>query len=139
MRILGVDYGTARIGLAVGDTSSRFAFPLRSIVASPEDAALAAVVAAAKDEDAARIVVGVPYALDPSRAEPRMQKEAAGFVAALKEKTALQVDTEDERMTSALADRWRSEAGKKKKDFDKDAAAAAAILDSYMTRLERQA
>jgi putative Holliday junction resolvase len=135
MRIIGIDFGTKRIGLAVGESTSPLVLPLRTIDAEPFDAAVDAVLAAAADESAALLVVGVPHRLAKGEG-PAGETEilVAKFVEALKAKTDLAVDTEDERMTSALADRWREMAGTKKQNFDRDAAAAAAILETYVER-----
>ncbi len=135
MKILGIDFGTKRIGLAVGESTSCLVFPLRTVDAEPVAAAIDAVLDAARSESATHFVVGVPHRLAKGEG-PAGETEilVAEFVEALKAKTDLTVDTEDERMTSALADRWRKMAGTKKAKFDRDAAAAAAILESYIMR-----
>lgn len=135
MRILGIDFGTKRIGLAVGESTSPLVLPLRTVPAEPFDEAVDAVLAAAREESAEILVVGVPHRLAKGDG-PAGETEilVAKFVEALEAKTGLTVDTEDERMTSALADRWREMAGTKKKNFDRDAAAAAAILETYVAR-----
>lgn len=135
MTILGIDYGTKRIGLAVGDSSTGMVFPLRSIErGSSLDEAINAVLEAARAESAVHFVVGVPRRLKGSGDVGDTEREALGFVAALQAKTELTVETEDERMSSALADRWRLLAGTKKSKFDRDAASAAVILESYIMR-----
>lgn len=135
MRILGIDFGTKRIGLAVGESTSPLVLPSRTVSAEPFDAAIDAVLAAAAEESAELLVVGVPHRLAKGEG-PAGETEllVAKFVEALKAKTDIAIDTEDERMTSALADRWREMAGTKKGNFDRDAAAAAAILETYIER-----
>ncbi len=136
MILLGVDYGTKRIGLATGDSESAMAFPLRSIESNTQS--IGEVVAIAATEGAEKIVVGIPYRLDGEHKTPGdTEQKVTDFLAALKNATNISVDTEDERMTSALVDRWREEAGTKKKDFDRDAAAATAILESYIERARK--
>jgi putative holliday junction resolvase len=135
MVILGIDYGTRRIGLATGDSSTGLVFPLRSIErGSSLDEAIAAVLEAARAESAVHFVVGIPRRLQGGTQVGDTEREALTFVAALQAKTDLAVETEDERMSSVLADRWRLLAGTKKSKFDRDAASAAVILESYITR-----
>ncbi len=138
MNVLGVDFGTRNIGLAVGDTESRMAFPLFSIDVQKEKDVIGAVIAHANTEGAERVVVGIPRRLAGAGSVGDTEKAALDFVAALQRRAQMPVDTEDERMTSALVDRWRQDSGLKKKHFDKDAAAAAAILESYLERTARK-
>ncbi|HJV32815.1 MAG TPA: Holliday junction resolvase RuvX, partial [Patescibacteria group bacterium] len=63
MRIIGIDFGTKRIGLAVGESTSPLVLPLRTVGAEPLDAAVDAVLAAAAEESAELLVVGVPHRL----------------------------------------------------------------------------
>ncbi|MBI4458265.1 Holliday junction resolvase RuvX, partial [Candidatus Uhrbacteria bacterium] len=60
MRILGVDFGTKRTGLAVGDAETLLAFPLRTVSAPTLDALVVLVLAAAAEEKVERVVVGMP-------------------------------------------------------------------------------
>jgi len=133
MIILGIDYGTKRIGLATGDSASALVFPLRTIDRAAVTDAVAAVLDAARAETAERIVVGVPRRMTGAPETGETEREALAFVEALKAKGGIEVATEDERMTSALADRWH-QMGDKKAKFDRDAAAAAAILETYIER-----
>ncbi len=132
MKILGVDFGTVRIGLAVGETDSGMAFPLRSI--SNDEGALEAIIRIAGEEGAGRLVVGVPYRLTGPGRAGETEKAVRLFIGGLEKKTDLPVDTEDERLTTALVEKMRRDAGVKPKDFDKDAAAATVILESYLAR-----
>lgn len=134
MKLLGVDYGTKRIGLATGDTSSALSFPLTSIEAGDGDDAARAVGEIAVEEGAERIVVGMPYRMTGEGAAGETEELVAGFVSALRKTTGLPVDTEDERLTTALAGRRMREAGMKVGKGDCDAEAAAVILETYMQR-----
>ncbi len=134
MRILGIDYGTKRIGLAVGETDSGMAFPLRTLANDGNLArAVSEVAAAAKSEDCAAFVVGLPLALKGGDAGETAAL-AKAFAAALKKLTGADVALEDERLTTALVERMRKDAGIAAKDFDRDAAAATVILESYLAR-----
>ncbi len=133
MKLLGIDYGTKRIGLATGDTDGSFAFPLRTV--PNDDAAIAAIVAATVAEGADRIVVGMPMRLDGVGRAGETELLIDRFVALLSEATLLPIDIEDERMTSVIAERRRRETEVKRADFDVDAEAASILLEGYLERL----
>jgi putative Holliday junction resolvase len=139
VRILGVDVGRRRIGLAISDSTGTLARPLKTIVlASPDDGlgAIAAEAArlSAEDDGLGRIVVGMPRRLDgrPNDETPRV----AQIVAALAAQTGIDVVTEDERLSSVEAESRlaRRERDWKKRKAQLDAAAAAVILQDYLDR-----
>jgi putative holliday junction resolvase len=135
-RVLGVDVGERRVGLAISDASRMLARPLSTIDVTAENAVervMKAIDALVADEDGLEtIVIGLPARLDGSAtgATPRVQ----AFVDALRARTTLRIVTADERLTSreaesrlALNERdWR----KRKQKLD--AAAAAIILQDYL-------
>ena len=138
MRILGVDDGRRRIGLAVGDPTGTLARPVETVAGHDDPAAAAREVAAAigrleaGDEPIGTIVVGLPLRLDGT---PNEQTDhARALAAALERLTGLTVVLQDERLTSreaesrlALRERdWRA----RKKRLD--AAAAAVMLQEYL-------
>ncbi len=136
VRVLALDLGLRRIGLAISDASGTLARPLEVIeVSGPGQLErVAAVIARLADEDdgLAQVVVGLPSRLDGT---PNAQTPVVlAFVEALKGRIAQPVALQDERLSSieaesrlALRDRdWRS---RKKK---LDAAAAAVILQDYL-------
>jgi putative Holliday junction resolvase len=137
MRLLGVDLGRRRVGLAISDPSGVLARPLTTLHVSNAADALGRVVDAvaryASEEDGlAAVVVGVPARLDGSASDETAQAEA--FIGALRTRTAVPVVGVDERLTSreaesrlALVERdWR----RRKETLD--AAAAAVILQDYL-------
>lgn len=136
MILLGIDYGTKRIGLASGDDTIAMAFPLRSIDGGAR--AVGDVADFAAKEGASLIVVGIPRRMtgDTEASKGETEEKALAFVEALRAATKIPVDTEDERLTSAYADAVRVSSGAGKKGFDRDAVAAAAILESYMQRMK---
>jgi len=135
MRYLGIDYGTKRIGLAIGDDETGFAFPFMTVANQPGHDPVAAIATLVAEENVGTLVVGMPYRMSGEHAEKgETVVLIEQFVADLKHRLAIPVETEDERMTSAYVDRMRKDAGMKKEHFDKDATAAAAILDTYLTR-----
>ena len=137
MRVLGVDVGRRRVGLAISDPSGTLARPLGTLtVTSPADAVdcVAAEVArlASEDDGLVGIVVGLPARLDGS---PNTETPAvAAFMAALGARVAVPIVGGDERLTSVEAESrlavvepdWR----RRKKKLD--AAAAAIILQDYL-------
>jgi putative pre-16S rRNA nuclease len=138
-RVLAVDVGTRRVGLAISDVSRTLARPLETIAVTSEREAVDRVARrilelAAEDDGLAAIVVGMPARLDGS-ASPQTSRVAA-FIQQLKARTALAVETEDERLSSReaesrLAVRERDWRERKKK---LDAAAAAVFLQDYLDR-----
>lgn len=134
-RILAVDWGERRVGLAVCDPTGTLASGLETlVVAGPADAA-ARVTVVAREVEADSIVVGLPLLLSGERGAAA---EAAGrFAAALAAASGLPVATYDERLTSALAGRRmreRGERGRAKGRVDQDA--AIALLESWLLKLE---
>jgi putative Holliday junction resolvase len=136
VRVLALDLGRRRIGVAISDTSATLARPLEVIEAAGgaqlERVSAAVARLAAEDDGVGRLVVGLPRRLDGS---PNEQTAAVlAFVEALRRRLALPIDLQDERLSSveaesrlAFGDRdWRS---RKKK---LDAAAAAVILQDYL-------
>jgi putative Holliday junction resolvase len=139
MRVLGIDLGRRRVGLAISDPSGTLARPLTTLtVDSPADAVDRVVAEvtrlAAEDDGLAGIVVGLPARLDgsPNSETPGV----AVFMAALAVRVAVPIVGGDERLTSVEAESrlavgerdWR----RRKKKLD--AAAAAVILQDYLDR-----
>jgi putative holliday junction resolvase len=139
MRVMAIDVGARRIGLAISDASQTLARPLATITinnaAEGVDRVADEIGRLGLDEDGlAAIVVGLPVRLDgsPNEQTPRV----AAFVDALKTRTSLPIVTADERLTSREAESrlavnerdWRVRKAKL------DAAAAAVILQDYLDR-----
>lgn len=136
-RVLGVDYGERRIGLAISDPTSTIASPLPTLVRRrgkrPPVEALARI---AEENDARALVVGLP--LTPEGEESEWTRETRAFAERLAERTALPLEFIDERFTSVQAERAVRGLGLKKKDREDkgrvDAAAAVVILQAYLDR-----
>jgi putative Holliday junction resolvase len=137
VRVLGIDVGRRRVGLAISDPSGTLARPLHTLtVTSAADAVDRVAAEAARlstEEDGlAAIVVGVPARLDGSPSDET--RAVAAFMAALTARVSVPVTGGDERLTSreaesrlAVGERdWR----RRKKKLD--AAAAAIILQDYL-------
>ncbi len=132
---LALDVGEARIGVAVGEIGSSFAFGRGYIVRQKLSLDVAAVRSHAEAEGAARIVVGLPSRL---RGGDSPQTEKVRRFAAELEKAGLAVVFEDERLTTKLASQGLVKSGmKKKKRQEKgllDERAAVLILESYLAK-----
>ena len=135
MRILAVDWGERRIGLAVSDPTGIIATPLPTLTVTGREDALTRVAAASVECEADRIVVGLPLKMSGQRGEAALAAEA--FAEALKLRTGLPTETYDERLTSALSARRMHERGVKTGHAkgQVDAGAAVALLESYLQRL----
>lgn len=137
MRVLGVDLGEKRIGLACSDPSGVLASPLRVVVRSGDpDADRAAVVAAATDVGAEVIVVGLPRSLSgcDGPAARRARTEAAALADLAGRTGGARVELHDERFTTREAQRALRSAGRRSRDQRDhiDAAAAAVMLQSWL-------
>lgn len=138
MRVLGVDLGRRRIGLAISDATRTLARPLRTIERGPSDRLairdlVAAVEALAVEPDGlARVVVGLPRHLDGSASDETAQVQE--IAAALQRRIRVPVVLQDERLSSREAESrlairvrdWR------KRKAKLDAASAAVILQDYL-------
>ena len=136
-RVLGVDLGEKRIGLACSDSSGVLASPLRVLLRSGDPAAdRAAILEAARDAEAQVIVVGLPRSL--SGREGPAARGARGEAAALAELAEgageIQVELHDERFTTRDAQKALSAGGRSTREQRSmiDAAAAAVMLQSYL-------
>jgi putative Holliday junction resolvase len=140
VRVLGIDYGARRVGLAISDASGTLARPLatldRSRLATDArvvDAVLAQIEDLARDDDpVSAIVVGLPRRLDGSASDQTPRVEA--FIQLLTVKAGVPVLAQDERLSSREAE---SRLALKEKDWRRrkeklDAAAAAVILQDFL-------
>lgn len=134
MRILALDFGERRIGVALSDPLGMLASPLTTIErATPDtDAAIDAVLALAEEHEVAEILVGIPYLMSGRiGAQARITLD---FAQALAERAHIPVTHADERLSSVQADRMLAQSGASAaRDKGRtDAAAAAVILQAYL-------
>ena len=132
MRIMAVDYGDARTGVAVSDPLGMIAGRAWTIPGRSGDKVAEQVAQAAKEAGAERIVVGYPKNMNDTVGE-RAEKSAA-FAEKLRELTGLEVVLWDERRTTVDAQRILHANGRREKDHRKniDAVAATLILEGYL-------
>ncbi len=126
MRWIGVDPGTKRVGLAISDPDERFAVTLEVV---PANAAVPAIRAIAKREQAGGIVVGLPLRLDSTEGDAA--RNARRFGERLGRVTGLPIEFEDEKLTSVEAD--RRTAGLSRGEPNDDVAAAI-LLQQFLDR-----
>lgn len=142
MRILGVDLGRKRIGLAVTDEAGAIAFPAGMIDSRGRKKDVAALRTMIAERGIERAVVGLPLHLDGRRGPEA--ENAVAFAAALAQAAGIQVDTLDERWTSQEAERLLEPTTRKKRDKRRakgtvDEMAASIILTTYLARQPRSA
>jgi putative holliday junction resolvase len=125
VKVLALDYGRARTGVAVSDPTGHVARPLCVVERAASEAGIARVAELVRDEGADRVVVGLPLTLAGEHGEQAQETER--FVAALRSALDVPVESFDERFTTDLADQSDTRA-------PRDAAAAAHLLSSYLTR-----
>lgn len=132
MRILAVDLGLARTGLAICDELEMLASPLGTVAQPDMEKLLDEVAATVTREGAKAIVVGHPRNMDGSRGDSAQRAEV--FAASLEERTGLPVALWDERLTTVSAIGFLNETnvrGKKRKAIV-DTVSATIILQEYL-------
>lgn len=135
-RILAVDWGERRIGLAVSDPEGIIATGLSTVETRSPEVAVARIAEVAREYEVGRIVVGLPLLMSGERGDAA--ESAQRFADALADRTGLRVDTYDERLTSALSERRLREIGVRVGHAKAriDQGAAVALLESYLLRLK---
>ena len=132
MRILGLDVGERRIGVAIADESVRVALPVTVVERREPPADLDAIARLVQEQGAEAVVIGLPISLNGSLG-PQAQTVKA-FGQELSARLALPIEYWDERLSSVEAGRRLASAGRRgpKAKARRDAAAAAIILQGYL-------
>jgi putative Holliday junction resolvase len=132
MRVLAIDHGTKRMGIALSDETATIAQPFEFIPAEPFANFLARLKQLITEKQVDQILVGMPRNMDGSYGPAALKVQE--FVAVLKETIAVPIKTWDERLTSAQANRMliQAEVRRDKRKLRVDAAAAAILLQSYL-------
>lgn len=137
-RILGIDMGERRIGVAISAPGGLLAVPLRIIECQGDEIDARAITEIAREEGVDTLVVGHPRSLDGTIGPQARRVEA--FARRLAETSELPLELWDERLSSKQAERppphsgRRRKRGPRKRRAPRDDAAAAIILESYLRR-----
>lgn len=131
-RVLGLDVGESRIGVALCDSSGIIVSPLAAIKRSNLENDLKAIVRLAEDNDVRAVVVGLPISLNG-----RMERQArlvSRFIRDLAKESPVPVRSQDERFSTAEAERLLREGGHQpsREKGLRDSASAAVILRAYL-------
>jgi putative Holliday junction resolvase len=137
MRILAIDYGTKRVGLALSDETGTIAQPLGFLTAEPAVKLFGRLKDTVAERKVEEIVVGIPRNMNGTYG-PAADKTRE-FVSALQQTVSVPVKTWDERLTSVQANRFLIETGmrREKRKERVDQTAAAILLQSYLDRANR--
>jgi len=137
-RILGIDYGHRRVGLAISDPSGRIAFPFQTIDRRKSPAPLEDQIASiVQDHDIGKVVVGLPLTERGEKGTRALEVES--FITSLKRQIGCEVSSFDERFSSARAVKALHEMGERTGD-DKgrvDQISATLILQNFLDRSNR--
>lgn len=125
MKVLALDYGSARTGVAVSDPSGTLARPLEIVEGAGSEDGLARIAELVREHDAERVVVGLPLTMSGEHGEQAAETER--FVSRLRETLDVPVESFDERFTTDLAEQSGGTT------HATDAVAAAHLLSSYLT------
>ena len=134
MRILGIDHGTKRIGLALSDDLGMIAQPVGYLTAQPLSGIWKRLQTIHETTPLDRIVVGMPRNMDGSYG--RAADTVNQFIDQLRQKIDLPVETWDERLTSVIANRTlvQAKVTRKKRKGKVDTMAATIILQGWLDR-----
>lgn len=127
MKVLALDHGSARTGVAVSDSTGTIARPLATIVRVDAPAGRRELDALIADQAPDRIVVGEPRSLSGERGS--QARAAAGFAGRLRARVDVPVDLWDERLTTVEATRRGREGGSR---AEIDSLAACVLLEAYL-------
>ena len=132
MRILAIDFGEKRIGLALSDPDTRLALPLTTLNRRSDKEAIAAITQIVQDQQVSQLVVGEPLNMDGSRGDSA--RRTASFARKLQSATGLQCVMVDETLTSIAARDRLIEAGVDlRRHPDRvDAVAAQLLLEEFL-------
>lgn len=135
MRLMGIDFGDARVGIALSDPLMIMSQGYKTILNDGTDSLFEEIVAIIKEKEVTKIIIGLPKNMDNSqgfRTDATME-----FAQKLKSFTDVEIDFSDERLTTVSAHGFLNEMnvkGKKRKGAV-DTLSAALILETYMKKM----
>jgi putative Holliday junction resolvase len=124
MRLLGIDYGTKRVGIALTDQGGAMAFPYATY--AHDDSLVARIIELCKEKEVKHVIIGKSHDLDGT--PNKVQKDIEAFISSLRAGLSVPIDFEPEQFSTQAALRIQ---GRTK---ETDASAAALILDAYIIR-----
>ena len=130
MRLLGIDYGERKIGVALGDTETRLASPWVIVENTGHGEVIKQIKLICEREGVERVVIGIPKMLRDTSAENDQIRSIRRFADDLR-KENIPVDEADEMLSTAQAQQYMRETGYKGEDDD---VAAAIMLQSHLDR-----
>ncbi|SKA69526.1 Holliday junction resolvase RuvX [Desulfobaculum bizertense] len=139
MRILGIDFGLKRVGLAMTDGLGTMAFPYKTLVRSTRDILFQELLEILEKENVEYIVIGLPLSMDGT--DSLTTRQARNFAASLGRRTEIPISMMDERLSSEAAKHDLLDAGlhgRKKIKKVLDQHAAVHILESYLAQEKGQ-
>jgi len=128
VRVLALDYGSARCGCALSDATGTLATPIDEIERPGTRRGLARVAALARDREAERVVVGLPLGLGGDDTD--QTREVRAWAARLERAVNVPVELFDERFTTAIAARYPADPPR----ASEDSRAAAVLLEDWLAR-----
>ena len=132
MRVLALDYGSARCGCALSDPTGTLATPIEPILRPGTRKGLARIGDLVREREAQRVVVGLPLSL--SGGDSAQTAETRAFAARLAECLTVPVELYDERFTTLMASRDPGDP-----QASEDSRAAAHLLDGWLATRSREA
>jgi putative holliday junction resolvase len=135
MRVLALDYGSARCGCAVSDPSGTIVTPIEEILRPATKRGFAQLRELIHEREVQRVVVGLPLSLSGSDTEQTRETRAFAAELARRLGDSIPVDMYDERFTTLMAQRLQSERGSSK--TSEDSRAAAHLLESWLAAQSR--
>ncbi len=138
MRILGLDIGTKRIGVAVSDELGLLAQGKCCVDRETDDKAINDIIAIIEEGSVGKVVVGLPLNMDGSHGE--RAEDSTKFAESLADKTGLPVDLWDERLSTKEAEdvMLKADISRKKRKKVIDKMAAQLILQGYLDRMRAE-
>jgi len=124
LKVLALDYGSARTGVAVSDPTGTVARPVGVVERAGTEAGLARLVELIREHEAERVIVGLPLTMAGAHGEQAAETDA--FVTLLRNAIDVPIESFDERFTTDLAEQGGG-------GHPTDARAAAHLLSSYLT------
>ncbi|MBT4277802.1 Holliday junction resolvase RuvX [Candidatus Falkowbacteria bacterium] len=128
-KILGIDYGDIRIGIAIGFSESKVSSPYSIIENKNNKFVLEELKIILNQEEIEEIVIGIPYSLSSNKEKSDQLKKTKKFIEFLKGSLGIKITEEDERLSTRLAENLTRE-----KRGHKDDIAAQVILQNYLER-----